>query len=388
MEIFRPQVINKGDSVVVSADFNIGGETNTLWFKVEQKYRDFVVSERADAFLVGLLYFAMERGEDIRIHAPISEKLFYNLSTFLIPAISLANSRFSKIKLVPASVESQSLNRQNAVGTGFSGGVDSFCTIVEHQKNPVCPIHYRLSHLTFFNVGSHGDYGGQSASELFNKRLQALKKYPEESGLEFVSVDSNLSEILKLNFAATHSLRNMAPVLLLQKLFRVYYYSSGYRMDDFRIRNAASDSSAYDILNMAMLSTESVDLYSSGCQHTRVEKTAIISDYEPCWRYLNVCVCAENNCSSCFKCMRTLLTLDILGKINNFAHVFVLAEYRKRKNRYISEVLSNRHEYIMKDIYEEMIIRKYDIPIASQYLYYRRKLLSPIKKLVKVFGKA
>jgi hypothetical protein len=387
MEISRPQINNDGDHVIVSAEFNIGGETNSLWFKVEEKYRQFVVVERADAFLVGLLYFAMQRGEDIRIHAPVSEKLFYNLTTYLIPAIALANPRFSIIKVIPDSLESESINIQNAVGTGFSGGVDSFCTIVEHLTNALCPPHYRLSHLTFFNVGSHGDYGGATASELFNKRLQELKEFPHEVGLKFVSVDSNIADILQLNFAATHSLRSMAPVLLLQKLFRVYYYSSGYRMDDFRIKNAAADSSAYDILNMAMLATESTDLYSSGCQHTRVEKTAIIADYEPCWRFLNVCVLDKDNCSSCFKCMRTLLTLDIIGKIGNFAHVFDLALYQKNKNRYISEVLSHRGDYIMKDIYTEMQSRSFDVPIRSRYLTYRGKLLSPVKRLLYAFGR-
>jgi hypothetical protein len=327
-----------------------------------------VVTERGDAFLVGLLPYAMARGEDIHLDCPISEKLYYNLSNYLIPALSLANPKLLPIKVIPRELEHSSINQRNAVGTGFSGGVDSFCTFCDHFVDPQCPVNYRLTHLSFFNVGSHGDFGGEAARELFHKRLNDLKQFPIDAGLEFIVVDSNISEILQTSFPATHTFRNMAPVLLLQKLFRIYYYSSGYRMDDFRITNADSDSSAYDLLSMAMLSTESVDLYSSGCQHTRVEKTRIIADYEPTWRYLNVCASRDGNCSSCFKCMRTLLTLEILGKIRNYEGVFDLSIYRKQRSRYIAEILVNKRQYIYKDIYNEMRRKGIRVPIESRLL--------------------
>ena len=86
-----PKVIHSGTSSVASVAFTTDGKTNRLWFEVEGKNRDYLVGERVDAFLVGLLYLAMKRAGDIHIHAPISERLFYNLSTFLIPAISIAN---------------------------------------------------------------------------------------------------------------------------------------------------------------------------------------------------------------------------------------------------------------------------------------------------------
>lgn len=367
MILSRPKFQENGKFITASADFQPnGGPRQSLWFELHSRYKDYVVTERCDAFLLGLLPYAMLHGEDIHLDCPVSEKLYYQLSDYLIPALTLANPAFRRMRIVPGQLEHHSLNSARAVGTGFSGGVDSFCTVHDHFVNLLCPPSYRLTHLTFFNVGSHGDLGGETARTLFRKRLNLLGHFPKECGLELVVVDSNLSEVLQMNFSETHTLRNMAPVLLLQNLFHVYYYSSAYRMDDFRLINTSSDTSPYDLLNLAMLSTESISLYSAGTQYTRVEKTALIADYEPTWRYLNVCVCDDLNCSSCFKCMRTLLTLELIGKLNNFSSIFNIDTYFRHRDKYIGEVLSKKHRYLYKDIYHEMVKINFRIPMHSR----------------------
>lgn len=365
--------------MTASADFESKTENNTLWFKLDAAYHDRVVTERCDAFLVGLLLYAMVRGEDIYIDCPISAKLYYSLTNYLIPALSLANPKLRPVKVIPSNLEDASINSQCAVGTGFSGGVDSFATIYSHLVDPHCPDNYRITHLTFFNVGSHGDFGGGAARSLFKQRHSSLKSYLEESELDNIVVDSNISEILQLSFQETHTIRNMAPVLLLQKLFRTYYYSAGYRMDEFEL--SAHDMAHYDILNTAMLSTESVDIFSAGCQYSRVEKTAMIAEFEPTWRYLNVCVSTGANCSRCFKCMRTLFTLDILGKLNNYRDIFNLSEYKRLKDSYIAQVISNKSKYYYRDIYDEMQRRNIDIPMKSRLLAYKYSGVSALRSL-------
>ncbi len=381
MNISAPKVRKDGESVIVSAEFHASEHKDVLWFKLDAKYQDYVVTERGDAFLIGLLLYAMARGEDIHIDCPISEKLYYNLSNYLIPAISLANPKLRPVKVIPTRRENTSINTGKAVGTGFSGGVDSFSTIYSHLVNPQCPSSYRITHLTFFNIGSHGDFGGETAQVLFNERLAILKGYPLECGLDYVVIDSNISDILQRNFEETHTIRSMAPVLLLQRLFQTYYYSSTFRMDEFKL--TTFDMSLYDILITAMLSTESVDIYSTGCQFTRVEKTAMIAEYEPTWRYLNVCVCRNGNCSTCFKCMRTLLTLDILGKLKNYDKVFNLSEYRRCKNRYIAQVIAYRTSYFYKDIYNEMRRKGIHVPIESRLLACKHLCGSALRRMAK-----
>lgn len=52
--------------------------------------------------------------------------------------------------------------------------------------------------------------------------------------------------------------------------------------------------------------------------------------------HLNVCIVPENgahNCSCCSKCMRTLMPLEAMGKLDEFSEVFDLDVYRKNSHK-------------------------------------------------------
>ena len=58
--------------------------------------------------------------------------------------------------------------------------------------------------------------------------------------------------------------------------------------------------------------------------------------------YLSVCKAKRvpENCSDCKKCVRTLLTLEILGQLDRYTEVFDLAKYRKVRSRFIANILA------------------------------------------------
>lgn len=94
------------------------------------------------------------------------------------------------------------------------------------------------------------------------------------------------------------------------------------------------DIGAYsDPMLLPLLSTESTELVSDGLSHDRVEKTTQIMEYEPVYRYLNVCVSGDDtheNCSTCSKCCRTLMTLNSLEKLDDVSHLFDVPKYKKQ----------------------------------------------------------
>ena len=71
----------------------------------------------------------------------------------------------------------------------------------------------------------------------------------------------------------------------------------------------------------------------------------LVADYEPASRYLNVCGnhdTLDTNCSVCPKCCRTLLTLELIGRIDGFRSVFDVDRYRREaRRRFIAETLVN-----------------------------------------------
>jgi hypothetical protein len=73
-----------------------------------------------------------------------------------------------------------------------------------------------------------------------------VKKFVDESNFKFVTVDTNISQFLTMHFHNTLTFRNFSVVLALQKLFDIYYYSSGYDYSEFKI--TYEDTAFYDLL--------------------------------------------------------------------------------------------------------------------------------------------
>ena len=362
LTICSPEVIRTVGGYRLQALIRMDDWEEVLWYEVEEKYREYLTYERADAFLVGLFFLALRKGYDIQVLAPVSERLYYTLNKYLIPWVAKLNG-FRPVKMHCEELLSAELPNVNGVGTGLSCGIDSFSTIYQHLVED-CPDLHQITHFTFFNVGSHGALGGNKARELFRRRMDLIKPCAEELEKELVIIDSNLSEILKLNFYQTHTFRNLSACLVLQKLFKVYYYSSSYSMEYFALR--PDSCGHYDIFNMAMLSTENTSFFSTCPHHSRVDKTRLVSKFAPAQKYLNVCIRGEENCGACEKCVRTLFTFEVLGSLNAFSKVFNIEAYYKKRSKYIAKVLAFHHkdEY-MKEIYEEMTRNHMDVPIYS-----------------------
>lgn len=365
LTIYPPEIIERENETVLQATFECGDAKDTLWFSTTKEFGKYLCHERGDAFLVAILLYAMKRGEDIRILTPISERLYYTLTKHFVKVIADMFPGYHRIQII-AEIATGQLENAGGVGTGLSCGIDSFCTVIEHTDES-CPPDYKLTHLTFFNVGASGDYGGEHARDLFHQRIEAVRPCADELHLPLVTLDSNINEVLNMNFVPTHTYRNVAAVLALQKLFKIYYYSSGYSLRQFEFNHSASGH--YDVYALDMLSTDTTKFFSSGEIYSRVEKTEIVSTHPLSYKYLNVCVAAETNCSKCHKCQRTLVTLDLLGKLDLYDKVFDLNDYRMRRSKYFGLVLGGWKNDLMKqEIYDVIKRDNFHVPFSA-YLY-------------------
>ncbi|WML47801.1 hypothetical protein RCG23_21105 [Neobacillus sp. PS3-34] len=373
LTIQQPEIVKTKSGVRMQAVFSLDGNDEILWYEVDEKYQNYLAVERADSFLVGLFLLALKKGCDINVLAPVSERLFYTLKTYLLPLL-IDIGGYKPIKISCDNITTESLPNTGAVGTGLSCGIDSFSTIFNHIGDD-CPEDYRITHFTFFNVGSNGSLGGEKARNLFKKRVELVKPCASELGKELITIDSNISEILELGFYETHTYRNISACLVLQKLFKVYYYSSSYSLKYFELK--PDSCGHFDIFNMSMLSTENISFFSTCPYLTRVEKTRIVSEFKTAYKFLNVCLRDGENCGECEKCVRTLFTLELFGKLKEFSSVFNLNNYYRKKLNYIAKVIAyqNKNEY-MKEIYDEIVDRNFKIPVyskvAANYLRLRR----------------
>jgi len=366
MKIYKPEIIENEENVKIQCYFEYLEGSDYLWYSLDKKYSKYLVTEKLDGFLLGLLILAMKKREDIYLDWPVSEKLYFNLTNYYIKILSTTAEELQPVKIIPSAFDKgDTYTCEKAVGTGFSGGVDSFCTIYERLFKEDIPESFKITHFVFNNVGSHGDFNMDRAQELFNERYEMLKSFPEGIGKDFIKIDSNLSDILKIKFEPTHTPRNLSVILLLQKLFNKFYYASAYCYTDCCIK-FDSGCSASDPITLSLLSTETLDFIPEGSQYTRVEKTEIISDFELAQRYLNVCVNEGENCSVCFKCMRTILTLEILGKMEQFKKVFNFDKYYWAKCGYITSILKDSQNALGNEILELAKSKNFTLPLKSR----------------------
>ncbi|SDL41093.1 hypothetical protein SAMN04488034_10414 [Salinimicrobium catena] len=384
--IEKPELQKDGKEVLLSTRFQVEGEHNILWYRFSSKFEDYLVTESLDASLVGLLFLGLKTGNDIKLNGPVSARLLYTINHYLIKALCLANNEFKEIKIIADSLNHEDMNLGSTAGTGFSCGVDSFATYFSHsgEHSP-----FDIKYLTFFNVGSHGDFGGEKARKVYQKRLRSVNTFAEKAGKKVISIDSNLSEILKLNFQKTNTYRSASCILNLQKLFKNYYYASSFPLDQFNLNSV--DTSYYDLLNLSMLSTESINFFSSDIYWTRIDKTSFISQFPETYDFLDVCTNLRDefnskNCSTCDKCMRTALTLELLGKLHLYKNVFDLDIYQNNKNRYIGKVLGTKKENIFNKDLLRLLLKKRKISLIhygyySSYKY--KKLKKRIRKVIK-----
>ena len=68
------------------------------------------------------------------------------------------------------------------------------------------------------------------------------------------------------------------------------------------------------------------------------------------------------------KCLRTMLTLDILGKLGLFDSIFDIDYFHRIKKYYIGKVISIKgYDEFAADIYNLMLAKRYPIPIYSRF---------------------
>jgi predicted aldo/keto reductase-like oxidoreductase len=124
-----------------------------------------------------------------------------------------------------------------------------------------------------------------------------------------------------------------------------------------------------------MLSTDATKFFSSGENCSRVEKTDIVSTHPLSYEYLNVCLAAEINCSRCYKCQRTMVTLDLLGKLDLYNKVFDLNDYQTHRSKYFGLVLAGvKNDPMKREIYDAIKRENFHIPFGAYFYRYSQAI--------------
>lgn len=351
------RIENSNSKSILKADFssNYFGK-DEIWFSIDNTYNNAFLPDNYNCFLVALIFPAMLLQEDIYVDGCVSKKLLFNLNNYIRGFIKIHSPDTKMIKIQAKETTDQVYPTPNHTGTGFSGGIDSLCTIYEHYEKEEFP-DYKIDTLLFLNTGSHGLFSNPSTEIKFHSRYEYLSKF---SPLPFIALDSNIHkfhEFIPHSHEKTVTFTNAAGILSLEHFFSKYYIASSLSYGEaikFGQKRLNKCTEGFDSTLLPLLSTETLTFIPDGEQHTRSEKTEVISSYELTKRSLNVCVNHkiedEKNCSYCSKCLRTLFTLDSMDKLEEYSSLFDIKVYNKHKLKYKSiQILKYNKDPFAKD---------------------------------------
>jgi len=372
MKISNLRIERKGvfSYLAVNVECSFSKET-VLWFSVLSDYEDTLTSDVYDAFLVAALYPAMYYNEAIEIEGNVSQKLYKNIINYVQAIILDFAPSFHKVSISVKGYAEAKKRDSLMIGTGFSGGIDSFSTIIDKFEDEN-DSDWRITTLFFFNVGQNGSIDNEHTKERAENRYNLVRDFAKNKNLPYIMMDSNLFNFYMPQWEYDAGvLCRITGVLVFERALRKYYISSAYtyaEMIDYAYERHTLGTFS-DPYIMPLLSPENLDIILDGAQYKRSEKTAMVSKYPPSYKYLNICVNSSDdhvvadNCSVCPKCLRTLLTLETLGCLNKYSQVFNLELYKKHSFKYkCQQRLLYNKDLFAKDNIDLAIRQKNAIP--------------------------
>lgn len=361
--IGKPCIEIVGETVFLKSHIVDEGQQieDDLYYMTDVKYGEFLTDTVCDCFLVGLFQPAIKHGQSINIEGHISERLAYNLPTIkhILSLGSCRNDNISNITINYLGVNSERVNNSAYVGCGCSLGVDSFAAMKYHLSE-ACPQAHRITHLTYFNVGAMGYVDLEKAKESYEKDLKMVSKFAETINLPVVTIESNISKWHRdFDFDDSGHFRNLSAILSMQKFFRYYLYASSFPINSFHFDSKYMG--YYESLLFPLLSTENTEIIIANPEMNRVAKTRYIMDDKLAQNYLYVCwkeLIANRwpnseiakikdlhlNCSRCDKCKRTLLAIDLMGKLPLYEGIFDIPYWNSVRDSYIAKVIDNKDD--------------------------------------------
>lgn len=319
----------RGDRTRAAVDVRIGNSpSEEIWIDVPARHAP-ELHRGPDPWLLLLLPMAAVSGRTLVLPGPVDSRLLANARELL----RIWDAWYPWTEPVRLDVPEGSPSPPSAGGrTGafFSGGVDSFFTILRHAEGTVDPDRRESPDDLLTVCGFDIPVRREAACQRVFGTTAAVA---EALGMEPVTLNTNLRASswddrvpwADLGFGA--ALAACAHLLGGRSRRALIPAGSGYyRMGPHGCHP----------LTTPLMSSDCLELVHDGAAATRVEKTRRVARSELARSHLRVCWRSgtDRNCSRCEKCYRTMLTLDLLGELDRFG-TFERDRFRVDRVRHI-----------------------------------------------------
>jgi len=323
MIVHPPEVTSEASELVVTARIESDGDLPpSLWFAFPRSCGEYLI-ERMDGFAAALLPLAMHRGEPLHVEGAVSQHLAYGLREYQRVQSLWKPGLFQQVDVrYRELVDGRRLETAGAVGLAFSGGVDSFHALWSHlpENEPLQAC--RVTHCLMINgFDEDAELDGNGSFDSIRGIYEPLMA---KLGIELIVVRTNLLAILgQMVRSQSYASFLAAPALLLGPLLSHFYIAAGWTVTMQGLYPDGSHLMLDHLVSTESLRTATVDTHLS-----RVEKLAALAGWPETYDRLRVCwrptgVQADRpaiaNCCACQKCLRTMITLEVIGALDRFS---------------------------------------------------------------------
>lgn len=276
------------------ARVTMAGDTHQIEFACD----DLPMTLSGDALLATSLLPAMSLGASLRIGAAMSPKLA--ASSADIQRILAGWWRdLEVVDVQPESIEEAPRpDTTRGVACFFSGGVDSFYSVLDHLDE--------IEALVF--VHGFDLWRGQAAAGA--GVLTRLRQASAELGLPLLEIRTNIRRFSEsyVKWKVSHGSVLAAVGHCLRDRFRKVYVAATYGDSELHPWGTHPELDP-------LWSSESLEVAHDAHELTRFQKVSRLAESELAMRWLLVCNDSTDgaNCGRCKKCLRTMVALRVVG---------------------------------------------------------------------------
>jgi hypothetical protein len=353
-------------------------ERERLCFRVETRPEHAARMRSAvGAFIVGMLFPAISRGEALHVEHEVDSMLLYRLNNEAMPLFSAFDRSLAPIRVTAdAAVETAPDAEARGAVAGLSGGVDSL-DVLESHRGPEIPARYRISSLAVFDAGAFGSTGSEDAQRRRAATLRRVRNIADRENLPVHVVDTDIVRLYGGSFPQSVSMRHAACAHALSDVADTYLAASSapYRLVSMLARHRRGIDET-DALVMPQFSSARFNCVCARSGTDRFAKILGLIERSPHLADIDVCLrprfkrSSDANCGTCTKCGQFLMIAERLGQLDRFSAAFDLDAYRRRKwrvtQRLVSMANADDRPTTNKDILAFLDEGRFDIPLSAR----------------------
>jgi hypothetical protein len=297
MTIETPRCFSEKGQATVRALIDIPDIPHEISYQVAERN----VTAEVDPFLAATLLIAMARRYTLRITRPASPRLLHAIPT-IQDIFGVWDPTLHHIQVDAEARCGSPVARPLGVGCFFTGGVDSWYSLLKHRND--------ITHLIYV----HGFDVRLDDRSLRTTVSSMIRRVAAEFDIPVLEVTTNLRAFTDphVTWDWCHGPGLASVALLLSPLLRTVFVPATHTY-------AALYSLGSHPLLDPLWSTEETAIVHDGCEATRTEKVIRIAACDTALQTLRVCWRNPEgiyNCGRCEKCLRTMIALRVAGVLH------------------------------------------------------------------------